>query len=80
MKTLLISQDLWEIVEEGYEVKVKPVMVTVEETKKEKVDTLASVEEKKNRKKDAKVLYLIQQTISDKILSRIIGARSSKEA
>jgi hypothetical protein len=80
MKTLLISQDLWEIVEEDYEVKVKPVMVTVEETKKEKVDTSASVEEKENKKKDAKILYLIQQAISDKIFLRIIGARSSKEA
>jgi hypothetical protein len=47
-------------VKEGYEVKVKPVTVTMEETKKEKVDTSASVEENENRKKDAKTLYLIQ--------------------
>jgi Domain of unknown function (DUF4219) len=46
MKTLLISQDLWEIVEECYEVKVKPMMETVKEIKKEKVGTLASVEKK----------------------------------
>jgi gag-polypeptide of LTR copia-type len=52
----------------------------VEETEKEKVDTSASVEEKENRKNDVKILYLIQQVISDKIFLRIIEARSSKEA
>jgi hypothetical protein len=78
MKTLLISQDLWEIMEEDNEMKVKPVMG--EETGKEKVGTSASVEEKDNRKKDVKTLYLIKQSISDKIFSRIIGTRSSKEA
>jgi hypothetical protein len=66
-------------VKEGYEVKIKPVTVTVEETEKEKVDTSASVEEKENRKKHAKTLYLIQQAISDKIFPRIIGARSSND-
>jgi hypothetical protein len=45
---------------ESYEVKVNSVMVTVEETEKEKVDTSVSVEEKENRKKDVKALYLIQ--------------------
>jgi hypothetical protein len=80
MKTLLISQDLWEIMEESYEVKVEPVMVMVEEMVKEKIGMSASIEEKKNRKKDVKALYLIQQAISDKIFPRIIEARSSKEA
>jgi translation elongation factor P/translation initiation factor 5A len=32
VKTLLISQDLLEFLEEGYEVKVKSVMETMEET------------------------------------------------
>jgi hypothetical protein len=43
-------------VKEGYEVKVKHVT----EIGKEKVRMSVSVEEKKNRKKDAKALYLIQ--------------------
>jgi len=55
---------------------VKSVM----ETEKENVSMSAGVEEKENRKKDAKILYLIQQAISDKIFSKIIGARSSNEA
>jgi hypothetical protein len=66
--------------EESYEVKVEPVMVMVEEMVKEKIGMSASIEEKKNRKKDVKALYLIQQAISDKIFPRIIEARSSKEA
>jgi Domain of unknown function (DUF4219) len=66
MKILLISKDLWEIVQEEYEVKVKPVMEILEETKKEKLGALVSVEEKENRKKDVKALYLIQQAISNK--------------
>jgi Domain of unknown function (DUF4219) len=66
MKILLISKDLWEIVQEEYEVKVKPVMEILEETKKEKLGALVSVEEKENIKKDAKALYLIQQAISNK--------------
>ena len=55
MKTLLISQDLWDIVEEGYEVKEKPVGEK-DEKEKEKVEVSASVEEKENRKKNAKAL------------------------
>jgi Domain of unknown function (DUF4219) len=66
MKILLISKDLWEIVQEEYEVKVKPVMEILEETKKEKLGASVSVEEKENIKKDAKALYLIQQAISNK--------------
>jgi hypothetical protein len=61
MKTLLISQDLWEIVEEGYEVKVKPVMETMEETGKENVGTSASVEQKENRKKIQKSFILFNK-------------------
>jgi hypothetical protein len=47
-------------VEEDYEVKFKSVMEIVEETTKEKINTSASIEEKENRKKDAKAIYLIQ--------------------
>lgn len=46
MKTLLISQDLQEIVEEGYEMKEKP-----EEDKEKKFEASVNVEEKENRKK-----------------------------
>ena len=71
MKTLLISQDLWEIVEEGFEVKKDEKGKDIAETSDEK---------KENKKKDAKALYLIQQSISDKIFPRIIRASSAKEA
>jgi Domain of unknown function (DUF4219) len=71
MKTLLISQDLLEIMEEGF----------VEKNDEKGKDTVeASCEKKENKKKDAKVLYLIQQAIIDKKFPRIIGATSSKEA
>jgi hypothetical protein len=71
MWTLLISQDLLEIMEDGF----------VEETKakgKDKVETLVDIEKKENRKKDTKYLYSIQQVISKKN-SKINGATSSKD-
>jgi hypothetical protein len=71
MKILLISQDLWEIVEEGVIVEANTEM------KKEKIETSGEVNEKK--KKDVKTLYLIQQSISEKKFPRIIGASYAKE-
>jgi hypothetical protein len=70
MKTLLISQDLWDMVEED--------VVDEGGEKGKKAET--SDEAKEKKKRDAKALYVIQQSISDKIFPRIIGARSAKEA
>jgi hypothetical protein len=64
MKTFLISQDLWEMVQEG-------IVKEDGEKGKEKVETS---EEKKEKKR------LIQQSISYKIFLRIIRTNSVKEA
>jgi hypothetical protein len=71
MKTFLISQDLWEMVQEC-------IVKEDGEKGKEKVET--SEEKKEKKKRDAKALYLIQQSISYKIFLRIIRTNSVKEA
>ncbi|TXG64214.1 hypothetical protein EZV62_011208 [Acer yangbiense] len=63
MKTLFISQDLWEYVAEGYA------------TKGVAVDVLKDV-----KKKDAKALFFIQQSVAESIFPRISAATKSKEA
>jgi len=63
------------VVEEEEEEKGKS-----EPSGKEKAEGSDKQELKENRKKDAKALFLIQQSISEKIFPRITGARSSKEA
>ncbi|KAJ4764255.1 polyprotein [Rhynchospora pubera] len=81
MKTLLISQDLWDIVEEGFV--EKPPKIVEEKDNDGKVITTTVVvdeKEKENKKKDAKALFCIQQGISRKLFPRIIGAKTSKEA
>jgi hypothetical protein len=72
MKTLLISQDLWDMVEE------EVVAEEDQEKGKKKAETSEEVKEKKKR--DANALYLIQQSISDKNFPRIIGDKSVNEA
>jgi hypothetical protein len=53
----------------------------VEKNDKKGKDTVEALcEKKKNKKKGAKALYLIQQAITNKIFSRIIGATSLKDA
>jgi hypothetical protein len=71
MKTLLISQDLRDMVEDDG---------VVEEGDGKEKKGIETSDEAKENKRDAKDLYLIQQSISDKKNSRIIGARSAKEA
>ncbi|XP_074299976.1 uncharacterized protein LOC141631169 [Silene latifolia] len=65
MKTLFGSQELWELVENGFE-----------DTKPEEPD--ATLKEK--RKKDAKALFIIQQALEEEFFSRIASATTSKEA
>ena len=72
MKTLFISQDLWDLVEEGYE---EPESTTTLATW---ID--AKKEFKENMKKDAKALFFIQQGVSKAIFSRISFTSKSKEA
>ncbi|KAF8393836.1 hypothetical protein HHK36_020034 [Tetracentron sinense] len=70
MKTLFLSYDLWEFVEDGFE-------------EPEDAETLSNARKqqlKETKKKDAKALHLIQQGVADLIFPRIINATTSKEA
>ncbi|XP_073025197.1 uncharacterized protein [Primulina eburnea] len=62
IKTLFKSQDLWDLVENGYS----------GEDEEEKV--------KENKKRDAKALFFIQQTIHESIFTKISAANTAKEA
>lgn len=67
MKTLFISQEMWDLLENGYEQPANPTNHQKEQLKDYK-------------KRDAKALLFIQQAVSDKLFSRIIRATKSKEA
>ncbi|KAK2966032.1 hypothetical protein RJ640_012291 [Escallonia rubra] len=70
MRTLFVSQDVWELVENGYE-------------DPDDISTLTLAQQEKlreNKKEDAKALYFIQVAVSTSIFPRIIGANRSKEA
>ncbi|KAK8934594.1 hypothetical protein KSP39_PZI014788 [Platanthera zijinensis] len=68
METLLISQDLWDIVNDG-----------VPSTGKA-IDGAAPKPKKEDKMKDALALHLLQQGVSTTIYPRIMGSKSSKEA
>ena len=68
MRTIFISEDLWEIVEDGY----------VEDT--EELTAAKRKELKETKQKDAKALTLVHQCVSKTIFSRISGATTSKDA
>ncbi|ONI29883.1 hypothetical protein PRUPE_1G219500 [Prunus persica] len=72
MKTLFISQDLWDLVEDGYEEPEKTL------TGKATLESQQAVKE--NRKSDAKALFLIQQGVSKNFFPRLLSATTSKEA
>ncbi|XP_074298531.1 uncharacterized protein LOC141629425 [Silene latifolia] len=68
MKTLFKSQELWDLVENGYE----------EPEGNQPGESSAQLRE--NRKKDSKALLFIQMAMDDEIFPRISGATTSKEA
>lgn len=70
MKVLYGSQDLWEIVENGYEEPENQTNLSTQQ-----LNTL-----KENRKKDKKALYFIYQSVDEVIFERISMASTSKEA
>ncbi|XP_074356106.1 uncharacterized protein LOC141695792 [Apium graveolens] len=70
MKVLYGSQDLWEIVENGYEESANQANLSPQQ-----LNTL-----KENRKKDKKALYFIYQAVDEVIFERISTASTSKEA
>ncbi|KAA0051551.1 DUF4219 domain-containing protein/UBN2 domain-containing protein [Cucumis melo var. makuwa] len=60
-KTLLRSQYLWDLVEQGY------------------ADPNDEGKLQENRKKDSKMLVIIQQAVHDNVFSRIVAATTSKQ-
>ncbi|CAN0920234.1 Retrovirus-related Pol polyprotein from transposon TNT 1-94 [Linum grandiflorum] len=72
METIFISQDLWDIVQEG-----------IEESPQEgdsKSSDKKSKEQKENVKRNASALRIIQQAVSKTIFPRIFGIKTAKEA
>ena len=67
MNTLFKYQELWEMVEQGYE---EPKEAPTEPNQKLR----------ENRKKDAKALLFIQSALDDEIFPRISTASTSKQA
>ncbi|XP_021602892.1 uncharacterized protein LOC110608005 [Manihot esculenta] len=64
MKTLFKSQDLWDLVENGYA----------------DSDSDDEARLKEIKKRDSKALFFIQQAVHESIFSRIMGASTSQEA
>ncbi|CAL2225680.1 unnamed protein product [Prunus armeniaca] len=67
MKTYFMSQDLWDIVDSGFN---NPENSTVEQLR----------QLKKDQQKDAKALYALQQALHDMIFPIIMGATTAREA
>ena len=71
METFFISQDLWEIIEDGY--------AKSPETGSSSTWTPAQQNRfKENKKRDATALRFIQQGVSKSIYARIFGIKNSK--
>ncbi|RZB46408.1 Retrovirus-related Pol polyprotein from transposon TNT 1-94, partial [Glycine soja] len=73
MRTLFISQDLWDVIENGYLVPESQEELATWTTAKQK-------EYKQNKQHDAKALLFIQQGVSREIFPRIMQAKNAKEA
>nr|XP_019702336.1 uncharacterized protein LOC109505004 [Elaeis guineensis] len=70
MKALLGSQDIWDIVERGYEEAREAYTLTVQQR-----EVLRD-----KRKKDKKALYFIYQAVDESAFEKIAAATTSKEA
>ena len=70
MRTLFMSYDLWELVENGFD-----DLADVERTTATQWSDL-----KEKKKRDAKALSLIQQALDDAIFPLVMAATTSKEA
>jgi len=67
MKTMFKSQELWELVANGY---TKPIPAP----------TQPDQQLRETRKRDAKALFFIQSALDDKIFPRIAAATSAHGA
>ena len=70
MKTFFGSQDLWDIVEEGFIAPTDTLTLTAAQKK----------ELKENKQKDSRALYILQQAVGDVIFPRIMNATNVKDA
>lgn len=73
LSALFASQDIWELVENGY---LEPANAAAP-------DALTTAERdllKDNRKKDSKALFYLFQSVDESIFPRIAAAKNSKEA
>lgn len=73
MRALLVSQDLWEFVEDGFE----------ELADENEFNNLTHVEKdllKRNKKKDSKSLYFLYQAVHESVFPRIAATKGSKGA
>ena len=73
MRALLTSQDLWELVEDGFE----------EPEDGQAFNALTQTQKyflKSNRKRDSKTLFYLYQVVHESIFSRIAATKNSKEA
>ncbi|KHN23990.1 hypothetical protein glysoja_047761, partial [Glycine soja] len=70
METYFSSQDLWDIVEEGFTIPADTSALNASQEK----------ELKKNKQKNSKALFTLQQAVTDPIFPRIMGAKTAKEA
>lgn len=68
METYFSSQDLWDIVEEGF---IVPTDTSALNASQEK-------ELKKNKQKNSKALFTLQQAVTDPIFPRIMGVKTAK--
>ena len=72
MKALLFSQDIWELVENGFEQKIDAVAYnSLRQSEKDVV--------RDSRKKDSKSLFYIFQAVHESIFPRIAAAKNSKK-
>eukprot|EP00253_Pinus_taeda_P014063 PITA_14063 len=73
MKALFVCQDLWELVEDGFD----------EPANENEFNRLTQAEKdllKSNRKKDSKALVFLYQALDKSVFPRIAGAKTSKKA
>lgn len=73
VRALFSSQDLWELVEDGFE----------EPADENAVNALTQAEKdfmKSNRKKDSKSLFYLYQSMHESVFPRISTAKRSKDA
>ncbi|XP_070681678.1 uncharacterized protein [Malus domestica] len=75
MTTIFKSYDLWEMVQNGYELPEMEVDALEEDLTEKQISTL-----KENRMNDAKALGIIQGAISDVIFPRIANEETAKAA